>query len=124
LAPKEVDEPLLTTQTFVQKKVFGNHLPVTKPLEYRRQEWLELNKGRERSVRLIVKAMLGVPSAHLGEQEHAMWCFQFPNGSLLVVHLHKGTVVELAARVEEESDELEEPVNFLIDEVRERLKQL
>jgi hypothetical protein len=114
---------VLTTQTFVQKKVFGNFLPVTRPLDYRRQEWQELNKGKERSVRLIVKAMLGVPSAHLGENEHAMWCFQYPNGSLLVVYPQKGTVIDLAAKVEDET-ELQEPVDFLIEEVRERLKQL
>jgi hypothetical protein len=43
---------------------------------------------------------------------------------VLVVYQHKGTVVELAARVEDETDELEEPVNFLINEIQERLKQL
>lgn len=120
---KEGTSSLLTAQTFLQRKVFGNHLPTARPLEYRRQEWLELLKGRERSVRLIIKALLGVPSAHLGENEHAMWCFQFPKGSLLVVYLHRGTVVELAARVEDE-EELQEPVDYLLTEVRERLKLL
>jgi hypothetical protein len=115
---------MLTTQTFVQRKVFGNYLSGTRPLEYRRAEWQELNKGSERSVRLIVRAMLGVPSAHQGEQEHAMWCFQFPRGSLLVVHLHRGTVIDLNAAIGEDEKELIEPVDFFIDEVITRLKTL
>lgn len=114
---------MLTTQTFVQKKVFGNFLSACRPLEYRKQDWQELNRGRERSVRLIVKAMLGVPSAHVGEQEHAMWCFQLPKGSLLVVHIHKGTVTEMAAKVEDDA-EVQESVDFLMEEVSTRLKQL
>lgn len=115
---------MLTTQTLLHTKVFGDYLSSARPLEYRRAEWQELNKGRERSIRLIVRAMLGVPSAHAGEQEHAMWCFQFPEGSLLVVYLHRGTVVELAARVVEEEKELFEAVDFLHSEVATRLKQL
>ncbi|HWI60545.1 MAG TPA: hypothetical protein VNT75_01765 [Symbiobacteriaceae bacterium] len=115
---------MLTTQTLLQKKVFGNFLSLAKPLDYRQQDWKDLNKGRERSVRLIIKAMMGVPSAHVGENEHAMWCFQFPKGSLLVVHLHRGTVIELAARKEDEPKEIEEVVDFLIEEVSTRIKQL
>ncbi|HYF92203.1 MAG TPA: hypothetical protein VD969_08140 [Symbiobacteriaceae bacterium] len=114
---------MLTTQTLLQKKVFGNFLSLARPLDYRQQEWKELNKGRERSVRLIVKAMLGVPSAHLGESDHAMWCFQFPKGSLLVIYLHRGTVIELAARKDDDK-ELEEVVDFLVEEVSTRIKQL
>ncbi|MGE5674005.1 MAG: hypothetical protein ACM3XM_08955 [Mycobacterium leprae] len=120
---------MFTIQTLLQKKVFGNHLAGTKPLEYRRNEWQELNKGRERSVRLIVRAMLGVPSAHQSEQEHALWCFQFQTGSLLVVYLQRGTVIELAAKQEAEAEEdkdkeIEEAVDFLIEEVTTRLRQL
>lgn len=114
---------MLTTQTLLQKKVFGNLLSLTKPLEYRRAEWQELNKGRERSVRLIVKAMMGVPSAHQGEQEHALWCFQFPKGSVLVVFLHRGTVIDLAARLDDPK-EIEEVIDFLLSEVATRIKQL
>lgn len=115
---------MLTTQTLLQKKVFGNLLSATRPLEYRKQDWVELNKGRERSVRLIVKALLGVPSAHVGEQEHAMWCFQFPMGSLLVVHLHRGTVIELGVKPAEDPSELEEAIDFLLEEVGTRVKAL
>lgn len=115
---------MLTTQTFVQRKIFGNYLPGTRPLEHRRAEWRELNKGCERSVRLIVRAMLGVPSAHLGEQEHAMWCFGFPRGSVLVVHLHRGSVIDLNATIGEDENELIEPVDFFMDEVIARLKTL
>ncbi|HEY8347783.1 MAG TPA: hypothetical protein VIL07_11030 [Symbiobacteriaceae bacterium] len=114
---------MLTPQTLLQQKVFGNYLPLTAPLEYRRAEWRELIKGRERPVRLIIKSMLGVPSAHIGEHDHAMWCFRFPKGSVLVVYLHRGTVVEFAAKVED-GDEIREPVDFLIAEVRERLRRL
>ena len=116
---------MLTTQTLLQKKVFGNFVSQTKPLEYRRSEWQELNKGRERSVRLIVKSMLGVPSAHQGEQDHAVWCFQFPKGSLLTVYLQRGTVMELGAKLEEEGEaEVYEAVDFLLEEVSTRVKQL
>lgn len=114
---------MLTTQTLLHRKVFGDYLSLARPLEYRRPEWLELNKGRERSVRLIVRAMLGVPSFHLGEQEHAMWCFQFPDEALLVVMTHRGTVIELHTR-NEENKELKEVIDFLITEVGTRLKQL
>jgi hypothetical protein len=114
---------VLTTQTLLQKKVFGNFLNLARPLEYRKQDWQELNKGKERSVRLIVRAIMGVPSAHMGENDHAMWCFQLPKGSLLVVYLHRGTVVELAARLDEPK-EVEEIVDFLIEEVSTRVKQL
>lgn len=117
---------MLTTQTLMQKKVFGNLLPETRPLEYRRPDWHELNKGKERSVRLIVRAMLGVPSAHQGEHEHALWCFQFPAGSVLVAYLHKGSVIELNARIVDERDdhEIQEVVDFLIEEVTAKLRTL
>lgn len=114
---------MLTTQNFLQRKVFGNFLPATKPLEYRKADWQELNKGRERSVRLIIKSTLGVPSAHLGEQEHAMWCFQFPKGSLLVVYIHRGTVTEVATRADD-AEEIQEAVDFLITEVTTKVRQL
>jgi hypothetical protein len=123
LVEKEVESDMLTAQTLLQKKVFGNLLSAVRPLEYRRPEWLELNKGRERSVRLITKALLGVPSAHLGEQEHAMWCFQFPKGSILVVHLLRGTVIELSTKVDEPK-EIEEAVDFLLEEIGNRVKEL
>lgn len=114
---------MLTTQTLLQKKVFGNLLSLARPLEYRLQEWKDLNKGRERSVRLIVKALMGVPSAHMGENDHAMWCFQFPKGSLLVIYLHRGTVVEIAARNDDQV-EIEEAIDFILEEVSGRVKQL
>lgn len=114
---------MLTTQNLLQKKVFGNFLNLARPLDYRLQDWKELNKGRERSVRLIVKAMMGVPSAHVGENEHAMWCFQFPKGSLLVIYIHRGTVVEIAAK-KDEPKEIEEVIDFLLEEVSTRVKQL
>lgn len=114
---------MLTTQTLLQKKVFGNFLALARPLDYRAQEWKDLNKGRERSVRLIVKALMGVPSAHQGENDHAMWCFQFPKGSLLVIYLHKGSVIEIAAR-KDEPGEVEEAVDFILEEVSGRVKQL
>lgn len=114
---------MLTTQTLLQKKVFGNLLSATRPLDYRRAEWQELNKGRERSVRLIVKSMMGVPSAHLGEQEHAVWCFQFPKGSMLAIYIHRGSVVEIAARKDDEK-EIHEVVDFLLEEISTKVKQL
>lgn len=114
---------VFTTQTFLHKKVFGDHLSQVRPLEYRRAEWHELNKGRERSVRLIVRAMLGVPSAHVGENEHAQWSFQFNSGALLVAYLLRGSVMELYGNQEEEQ-EFQEAVDFLITEVSTRLKQL
>lgn len=114
---------MLTAQTLLQQKIFGNFLPATTALEYRRTEWRELIRGRERPVRLIVKSMLGVPSAHVGEHDHAMWCFRFPKGSLLVVYLHRGTVVDFNAKVEDEA-EIQEAVDFLMAEVEERLKRL
>jgi len=112
---------MYTVQTFVHTKLFGNYLAETKPLEYRRQDWQQLSKGRERSVRLIVKAMLGVPSAHVGENEHAMWCFQLPKGSLIVFHLHRGTVCEINTKVVDEP-ELQEAIDFLLEEIANRLK--
>ena len=114
---------MLTAQTLLHRKIFGNYQSVTKPLEYRLQDWKELNKGRERSVRLILKAMLGVPSAHMGEQEYAMWCFQFPKGSLLVVYIHRGTVAEIAAKQDDDT-EIQEAMDFLLEEVSTKLKQL
>lgn len=119
----EGEAPMLTTQTLLHSKVFGDYLFAAKPLEYRRAEWQELNKGKERSVRLIVRAMLGVPSAHHGEQEYAMWCFQFPENALLVAYLQRGTVMELLGANEEHKD-LCEAVDFLITEVTARLKTL
>lgn len=82
-----------------------------------------MTKGKERSVRLIVRAMLGVPSAHLGENEHAMWCFQLPKGSLMTVYLQRGTVTEIATR-EDDPEELHEALDFLFEEISTRLKQL
>jgi len=114
---------MLTTQTLLHSKVFGDYLSAARPLEYRRAEWQELNKGKERSVRLIVRAMLGVPSAHHGEQEHAMWSFQFPENALLVAYLQRGSVTELYAANDEHKD-LREAVDLLITEVGTRLKQL
>jgi len=110
-------------QTFVHTKIFGNHLSACRPLEYRRADWQQLTRGRERSVRLIVRAMLGVPSAHQGEHEHAMWCFQLPKGSLIAVYLHRGTVAEISTQ-EVDADELHEAIDFLLEEVGNRLKQL
>lgn len=112
-----------TLQSFLHNKVFGNHLGQCKPLEYRRADWLQLTRGRERTVRLIVRAMLGVPSAHLGEHGHAMWCFQLPKGSLITVFLHRGTVAEVSTR-EADPEELQEAVDFLLDEVATRLRQV
>lgn len=123
MAAKEAQDSMLTSQMLLQKKMFGNALPTTRPLDYRRSEWRDLIKGRERAVRLIVKSLLGVPSAHLGEHDHAMWCFRLPKGSVVVIYLHRGTVVEMSARVEDE-EEVHEVVDFLIEEVRERLKRL
>jgi len=114
---------VLTAQLLLQKKVFGNLLSLARPLDYRQNDWKELNKGRERSVRLICKAMLGVPSAHVGENDHAMWCFQFPKGSLLVIYLQRGTVTEIAAR-KDDPKEIEEVIDFLFEEVSTRVKQL
>lgn len=116
---------MLTVQTFLHHKVFGDHLSQTKPLEYRRGDWQELVKGRERSIRLITRALLGVPSAHQTDrrEEHAMWCFQLANGSLLVVYLRKGIHVELAAKIVDEA-EVQEAVDFLMQELSVRVKSL
>lgn len=112
---------MYTPQTFVHTKVFGDYLSLCRPLEYRRPDWQQLTKGRERSVRLIIKAMLGVPSAHMGENEHAMWCFQLPKGSLIVFYLQRGTVAEIAVKVGEEQ-ELDGAIDFLLEEIGNRLK--
>lgn len=114
---------MLTTQLFVQKKVFGNFLSVTRPLDYRRPDWQEIVKGRERAVRVIIKSMLGAPSAHVGENEHAMWCFQLPKGSVLIIYLKGGTHLEIAARKEDEK-EVQEVMDFLIEELGNKVKQL
>lgn len=112
-----------TLQTFIHRKVFGNYLSKCRPLTYRKDDWLQLTRGRERSVRLIIRAMLGVPSAHLGPNEHAMWCFQLPRGSLITVYLHRGTVAEIST-YEADRAELEEAVDYLLEEVAARLRQL
>lgn len=114
---------MLTTQTLLHTKLFGDYLATAKPMVYRKPEWQELGKGRERTIRLIVRAMLGVPSAHHGEQEHAMWCFGFPSGAMLVAYLARGTAIELYTRGEEQK-ELQEAIDFFIGEVRERLKNV
>jgi hypothetical protein len=118
---------MLTIQTFLHHKVFGDYLSQTKPLEYRKGDWQELVKGRERSIRLITRAFLGVPSAHQTDrrEEYAMWCFQFPNGSLLVVYQRKGIHVELAAKIQDEAEaEVQEAVDFLMQELTERANSL
>jgi hypothetical protein len=92
-------------------------------MQYRRQDWVQMTKGKERSVRLIVRSMLGVPSAHLGENEHAMWSFQLPKGSLITVYLQRGTVTEIVTR-EDDPEELHEALDFLLEEIDNRLKQL
>lgn len=114
---------MYTVQTFVHNKVFGDYLSQCRPLEYRRPDWQQITKGKERSVRLIVRAMLGVPSAHLGENEHAMWCFQLPKGSLITIYLHRGTVTEIATKLVEEQ-EIHEAIDFLLEEISNRLKLL
>lgn len=114
-----------TVQTFLHQKLFGDYLAQVKPVEYRRADWQELCRGKERSIRLIARAMLGVPSAHQVDrkEEHAMWCFGLPNSSLLVVYLRKGVHVELAAKVEDET-EVQEAVDFLLTELTQRVKSL
>ena len=112
-----------TLQSFLHQKVFGNHLGQCKPLEYRRADWLQLTRGRERTVRLIVRAMLGVPSAHQGEHGHPMWCFQLPKGSLITVYLHRGTVPEISTR-EADAAGLREAIDYLLEEVGARLRQV
>lgn len=116
---------MMTVQTFLHQKLFGDYLSQTKPVEHRRAEWQELCRGRERSIRLISRAMLGVPSAHQTDrkEEHAMWCFGLPKGSILVVSLRKGIHVELSAKVEEQ-EEVEEAVDFLLTELSQRAKSL
>lgn len=114
----------LNIQSLLKHKVFGDHTAGTRPLQYRAREWQDLMRGRERAVRLIIRAMLGVPSAHRGDQDHPMWCFQFEDGSLLVVFIHRThNVVQMSAR-NEESRALREAVDFLITEVAVKLKQL
>jgi hypothetical protein len=116
---------MLTVQTFLHQKLFGDYLAQTRPVEYRRADWQELCRGRERSVRLITRAMLGVPSAHQldRKEEHAMWCFGLPKGSLLVVSLRKGIHVELSAKSEDEA-EVQAAVDFLLTELTQRVKSL
>ncbi len=114
---------MLTTQTFLHAKIFGDYLSSVRPITYRKADWQEISKGKERTVRLIVRAMLGVPSCHHGEQEHAMWCFAYPTGGMLVAYLARGTAIELYTRSEEDPA-LQEAVDFLITEVKERLKQV
>lgn len=115
----------LTIQTLLKHKLFGDYTAGTRPLQYRAREWQELVRGKERAVRLITKSMLGVPSAHHGDQDHPMWCFQFENSGLLVVFLHRGNnQIHLSARNEEASRDLREAVDFLLAEMAARLRQL
>lgn len=114
---------MYTLQTFVHTKVFGDYLSLCRPLEYKRADWQQITKGRERSVRLIVRAMLGVPSAHLGQHDHALWCFQLPKESLITIYLHRGTVAEIAVR-ENDAEEVQTAIDFLLEEISTRLKQL
>lgn len=115
----------LAIQSLLKMKLFGDHLVGTRPLQHRLQEWQELVRGKERAVRLICKTMLGVPSAHQGEQEQQMWCFQVPDGGLLVIYLHKGNgAVQFAAKNEAESKDLTATFDFIYSEMATRLRAL
>lgn len=114
----------LTVQNLLKRKLFGDYAAGTRPLQYRGRGWQELGRGKERAVRLITRAMLGVPSAHHGDQDHPMWCFQFEDGGLLIVFIHRGNnQVHLSAR-NEDSRDLREAVDFLVTEMAVKLKQL
>ncbi len=115
----------LTLQTLLKQKLFGDFTAGVRPIQSRAKEWQEMVRGRERAVRLITKAMLGVPSAHHGDQDHPMWCFQFQDGGALVVFIHRGNnQVHLSAKHEETSKDLKEALDFLLAEMATKLKQL
>lgn len=107
-------------QHLKHKKVWGDYMPGTRPLQYRRKDWDQLIHGKGRTVALVFTAMLGVPTFH-GENETPVWTFQFDDGGLLVIHYRKGGhSVEVSAKTEESRD-LQSAWDFLINEVRTRL---
>lgn len=115
----------VTIQSLLKQKQFGDFTAGARPLQYRIKEWQEMGRGKERAVRLITKGMLGVPSAHHGDQDHPMWSFQFEDGGLLVVFIHRGNnQVHFSAKNEEASRDLKEAVDFLVTEMGVKLKQL
>lgn len=115
----------VTLQALMKHKLFGDCSRGLRPLQYRQNEWRELTRGKERAARLIAKSILGVPSAHHGDQDHPMWCFAFEDGGLLNVFIHRGNnQVHLSARGEAHSAALREAVDFLLAEFGTRLRQL
>lgn len=115
----------LTVQTLLKLKLFGDYMQGTRPLQYRVRDWQELVKGKERAARLITKSTLGVPSAHHGDQDHPMWCFQFEDDGLLVIYLHRGNnQVHFHQKNEEGSRELKEAMDFLLSEMQTKLRQV
>ncbi|MFO7172780.1 MAG: hypothetical protein DIU70_007430 [Bacillota bacterium] len=115
----------LTVQSLLKMKRFGDYRQGTRPLQYRRADWIQMARGKERALRLLVKSTLGVPSAHHSDQDYPMWCFQFPDGGELVVLIARGGgQVQLVARNEEESRDLKQAVDFLLEELGSKLRQL
>lgn len=113
----------MTVQSLLKLKRFGDYRHGTRPLAYRRADWSQMVRGKERALRLVIKSTLGVPSAHHTDQDQPMWCFHFPDGGQLVVMIGRGNgPVQLLARNEEESRELKEAVDFLIAELGTKLR--
>ena len=107
-------------QQLKHKKVFGDYLPGTRPIRYRRPDWDRITHGRLRTVALVLTAFLGVPTFH-GEGETPVWSFQFDDAGLLIIHYRKGHVLEISARGDEESKDLQGAFDFLLAEVTNRL---
>lgn len=108
-------------QQLKHKKVFGDYLPGTRPIRYRRSDWERTTQGRGRTAALVLAAFLGVPTYH-GDNETPVWSFQFDDGGLLVIHYRRGShAVEISARGEEESKDLQSAFDFLLAEVTNRL---
>lgn len=115
----------LTVQTLLKLKQFGDYSQGTRPVQHKAKEWQDQSRGKERALRLITRALLGVPSAHHGDQDHPMWCFGFGEEAVLVVMTQKGSgQIRLLARGEEQSADLRAAVEFLLAEVGTKLRQI
>ena len=108
-------------QQLKHKKVFGDYLPGTRPIKYRRLDWDHITHGRGRTAALVLTAFMGVPTYH-GDGDTPVWSFQFEDGGLLVIHYRKGGhAVEISASGDEESKDLQGAFDFLLAEVTNRL---
>lgn len=108
-------------QQLRHKKVFGDYLPGTHAIRYRRAEWDKITHGKGRTTALVLNALLGVPTYHT-EGDLPVWTFQFDDGGLLVIHHKKGAhAVEINTNDDEVSQDLQGAFDWLLSEVMARL---